>query len=86
MEGELSPQQDAVYQRLRKVASRLWDRDEADLTLDFDVFNQVDVVDSLDMVELVAVMETELGVRLGDDEIRGVRTLRDLVLLISSRM
>ncbi|MFN8219048.1 MAG: phosphopantetheine-binding protein [Fimbriimonadales bacterium] len=86
MEGELSPQQDAVYQRLRKVASRLWDRDEADLTLDFDVFNQVDVVDSLDMVELVTVMESELGVRLGDDEIRGVRTLRDLVLLISSRM
>lgn len=86
MEGELTSQQNEVYLRLRKVASRLWDRDEADLTLDFDVFYQVDVVDSLDMVELVAVMESEMGVRLGDDEIRGVRTLRDLVLLISSRM
>ncbi len=42
-------------------------------------------LDSLDLVELTMVIEEELGLRIEDDELEGVETVRDAVELMAKK-
>lgn len=42
-------------------------------------------LDSLDLVELTMVIEEEVGLRIEDDELEGVETVRDAVELMAQK-
>lgn len=42
-------------------------------------------IDSLDLVDLVFELEEEIGVQFEDDELLGLKTVKDLVTLIESK-
>jgi acyl carrier protein len=49
-----------------------------DVTLDADLANDLDI-DSLSMVELIAIVQDELGVSIPDEELKSLRIVQDVV-------
>lgn len=47
-------------------------------------FEELDV-DSLDLVELAQIIEDEYGVQIGDADMDGLQTVRDVVELVTAR-
>lgn len=80
---DLTPDRQAIYLELRKILQEELQVPEEMLALDFDLFHQVDEVDSLDMVVLAEFVRERLGVVIADNAARGVRTMRDYVLLVA---
>lgn len=74
-----SPAQRAIHARLLQVMPALAVRLRPDATL------TECGSDSLDLVELLCIADTDYGVRLSIDEVGQLNTVGDLILLIDTR-
>ena len=58
--------------------------DAGKITLDSDFISDLNA-DSLDIVQMLITMESEYGVEFDDDEIKGIKTVGDIVKFVESR-
>ena len=57
---------------------------------DFEIVETTDIfddlaADSLDMVELIMVIEEVFGIDIKDSEVDGIRTVKDLIVLVEKK-
>ncbi len=73
-----------IFEKIRAIISEQFDVDEDKITEDTNFLSDLDA-DSLDVVELAMSMEEAFGIpEIGEDEIKGVQTVGDLVAYVTS--
>lgn len=73
-----------LIDKFRKMASEIAEQDFGHVTED-DAIADLGM-DSLSMLELVGEMEREYDIRIAEEELTGVRTVRQLLELVASRI
>ena len=73
---------DDVEQRVRGIVARKFGVDASALSKDLHFANDLSA-DSLDAVELVLMLEHELGIDIPDEEIAEIETLREAIAAVA---
>ena len=71
--------------KVRKVLAENLGRDFEEVTLEARLEEDLDA-DSLDLVEAVLALEEELGVKIPEEEMESVKTVREAVDLVSGKI
>jgi acyl carrier protein len=75
---------DAIFDQLRTIMAELFELDPGAIRGDSTVFDELDL-DSIDAVDLVAKLQQITGTRIEEQQMRGVRTVDDLVDVVVAR-
>ncbi len=70
-----------ILARLRELLADKFEVDPARVTLEADLYNDLDL-DSIDAVDLVIKLQEMTGKRIKPEEFRGVRTIGDVVVAV----
>lgn len=76
---------DEVFARLRAILVESFQLDAARVTGAAHLREDLDL-DSIDAIELAVRLEEETGLRLADEELRGVRRVDDVVELVHAKL
>ncbi len=72
----------SIFERVRDIVCEQFDVDAESITEETDFLSELDA-DSLDVVELAMSIEESFGIpQIGEDEIRGIQTVGDLVAYV----
>lgn len=73
-----------VLEKLKLILSEQFDRDESEITLETDLFNDLEA-DSLDLADLLASVEDEFDIDIesDDDIMESITTVGDIVNYVS---
>lgn len=73
-----------VLEKLKVILSEQFDRDESEITLETDLFNDLEA-DSLDLADLLASVEDEFDIDIesDDDIMESITTVGDIVNYVS---
>ena len=74
-----------LEEKVRKVLAENLGRDFEEVTLEARLEGDLDA-DSLDLVEAVLALEEELGVKIPEEEMESVKTVREAVDLVSGKI
>jgi acyl carrier protein len=74
-----------LEEKVRKVLAENLGRDFEEVTLEARLEEDLDA-DSLDLVEAVLALEEELGVKIPEEEMESVKTVREAVDLVSGKI
>lgn len=78
-------QRQEIEERVRKVLAEQLARDLDEVTLDASFEDDLDA-DSLDLVEAVLALEEEFGIEIPEEEMEGVKTVKEAVDLAASKL
>jgi acyl carrier protein len=84
-EKETSMERQELEEKVRKVLAENLGRDFEEVTLEARLEEDLDA-DSLDLVEAVLALEEELGVKIPEEEMESVKTVREAVDLVSGKI
>ena len=70
-----------ILARLRELLADKFEVDPARVTLEADLYNDLDL-DSIDAVDLVIKLQEMTGKRITPEQFRGVRTIGDVVVAV----
>jgi acyl carrier protein len=84
-EEETSMERQELEEKVRKVLAENLGRDFEEVTLEARLEEDLDA-DSLDLVEAVLALEEELGVKIPEEEMESVKTVREAVDLVSGKI
>lgn len=73
-----------MQERIINSISEQLSIDAGKITLDSDFISDLNA-DSLDIVQMLITMESEYGVEFDDEEIKGIKTVGDIVKFVESR-
>ncbi len=76
-----SPTEEQILQAIREELKRIKVPGAAEAGMDSD-WGELDV-DSLDLVELVTALEDRFGIKIEDEELKGIASVGDAVRLVS---
>ena len=74
-----------IEERVRKVLAEQLARDPDEVTLEANFEDDLDA-DSLDLVEAVLALEEEFGIEIPEEEMEGVKTVKEAVDLAASKL
>lgn len=74
-----------IEERVRKVLAEQLARDLDEVTLEASFEDDLDA-DSLDLVEAVLALEEEFGIEIPEEEMEGVKTVKEAVDLAASKL
>ncbi|HEX6208307.1 MAG TPA: acyl carrier protein [Actinomycetota bacterium] len=74
-----------IEERVRKVLAEQLARDPDEVTLEASFEDDLDA-DSLDLVEAVLALEEEFGIEIPEEEMEGVKTVKEAVDLAASKL
>ena len=75
-----------IFDKIRDIISEQFDVDAETITEETDFLNDLDA-DSLDVVELAMSMEEAFGLpQIPEEDIRGIRTVGDLVAYVTKAL
>ncbi len=69
-----------IFATVKAVLVELFDTDESKITMDTHLYTDLDL-DSLDAIDLAAALAKKAKIRLVEEEMRGIRTVGDIVTL-----
>lgn len=69
-----------IFATVKAVLIELFDTDESKITMDTHLYTDLDL-DSLDAIDLAAALAKKAKIRLVEEEMRGIRTVGDIVNL-----
>jgi acyl carrier protein len=78
-------QRQEIEERVRKVLAEQLARDLEEVTLEASFEEDLDA-DSLDLVEAVLALEDEFGIEIPEEEMEGVKTVKEAVDLAASKL
>jgi len=78
-------QRQEIEERVRKVLAEQLARDLEEVTLEASFEEDLDA-DSLDLVEAVLALEEEFGIEIPEEEMEGVKTVKEAVDLAASKL
>jgi acyl carrier protein len=84
-EEEKRMERPELEDKVRKVLAENLGRDFEEVTLEARLEEDLDA-DSLDLVEAVLALEEELGVKIPEEEMESVKTVREAVDLVSAKI
>jgi acyl carrier protein len=84
-EEERAMDRPELEEKVRKVLAENLGRDFEEVTLEARLEEDLDA-DSLDLVEAVLALEEELGVKIPEEEMESVKTVREAVDLVSGKI
>lgn len=67
-----------VFEKVKKLLAEQLFADENEITMETDLVNDLNA-DSLDMVQLLILMEKEYGLTFTDEQMKSVKTVGDVV-------
>lgn len=76
---------DEVFTRLRAILVESFELDANRITHEAHLLEDLDL-DSIDAIDLAVRLEEETGLKLADDELRGVRRVDDVVELVLAKL
>lgn len=71
-----------IFERLKTILSEQFDIDESDITLETNIFEDLEG-DSLDLIDIISSVEYEFDIKVEDDAISSISTVGDVVDYIS---
>lgn len=74
-----------IEERVRKVLAEQLAREVTEVTLEASFEDDLDA-DSLDLVEAVLALEEEFGIEIPEEEMEGVKTVKEAVDLAASKL
>ena len=72
-----------MIDKIKKIVARELMVDEADITLDTDILNDLGA-DSLSVVDLAMALEDEFEIEMPDEELENIKTVGDIVNYIKN--
>jgi acyl carrier protein len=84
-EREARMERQELEEKVRKVLAENLGRDVEEVTMEARLEEDLDA-DSLDLVEAVLALEEELGVKIPEEEMDSVKTVREAVDLVSAKI
>lgn len=69
---------DELFNEIRRALVELFELDPDEVTLEADLYNDLDI-DSIDAIDLLAMLREKSGVRLSPEQFREVRTVGDVI-------
>jgi acyl carrier protein len=82
--GERASQAE-IFQIVTGILRKEFDLGAEDLQLDTHLIDELDL-DSIDAIDMAVRVEERLSVSLDDDDLKSIRTIRDVVELIDGRL
>ena len=74
-----------VFEKIKKMLAEQLEASEDDMTMETDIAEDLEA-DSLDVVELLMLIEDEFDVEIPDEEIENLKTIGDVVNYIQNNM
>ena len=75
-----------IFEKIRALIADQFGMDEDEITMDTDLLEDLDA-DSLDVVELSMAMESEFNLdEMKEEDLKGIRTVGDLVDLVAKNI
>jgi acyl carrier protein len=81
----MNASREEIFLRLRELLVESFELDAAQVTLEARLREELDL-DSIDAIELAVRLEEETGLKLDDEELRGVRHVGDVVDLVHAKV
>lgn len=78
LDGQISTSRQTIFEQLRNVLVEIFELDEESVTLDADLYGDLDI-DSIDAVDLMVELKEITGKKLDPESFKGVRKVGDLV-------
>jgi acyl carrier protein len=78
LDGQISTSRQAIFEQLRNVLVEIFELDEESVTLDADLYGDLDI-DSIDAVDLMVELKEITGKKLDPESFKEVRKVGDLV-------
>lgn len=72
-----------IFEKVKNLISEQLGVNVEEIKMETDLINELEA-DSLDIVQMLITMESEFGIEFDDDEIKGLRTVGDVVKFIES--
>jgi acyl carrier protein len=72
-----------IFELIRKTLHELFQTDPATVTLETRLFEDL-TLDSIDAIDLAARVEEMSGQRVSEDQLRGLRTVGDVVTMLKT--
>lgn len=69
---------DELYNEIRQALVELFELEPGEVTLEADLYKDLDI-DSIDAIDLLAMLRDKSGVRLSPEQFREVRTVGDVI-------
>jgi acyl carrier protein len=79
------PSRDEIFAIVREVLQKEFDIDASKLTPDTDLIDDLDL-DSIDAIDMAVRLEERTGLHFEDDDLKALRTIRDVVDQIDGRI
>jgi acyl carrier protein len=76
---------DQVFEQIQAIMVEMFELEAEDVTMEAKVFQDLDL-DSIDAIDLVARLQQLTGRRVEEDRLREVRTVADIVGLVSDQL
>lgn len=76
---------DEIFVRLREILVDSFGLDAGAVTREAHLLEDLDL-DSIDAIDLAVRLEEETGLKLDDDELRGVRRVDDIVEIVHTKL
>ena len=73
-----------VFDKVKSIIVEQLDADEAEVTMDATIQDDLGA-DSLDVVDLVMSIEESFDIEIPDEEVKGIKTVGDIVKYIESK-
>jgi acyl carrier protein len=73
-----------IFEKVRSIIASQLARDAGDIKEESSLTNDL-CADSLDLVQLVILLEREFGRKFSDDEIKSIKTVGDVVRFIETQ-
>ncbi len=74
-----------VFEKVREILCDQLDIDPDEITLDTNIIDDLGA-DSLDLVDFVMSLESEFDKEIPDEDIEGIKTIRDVVSYIENSL
>jgi acyl carrier protein len=78
LDGQISTSRQAIFEQLRNVLVEIFELDEESVTLDADLYGDLDI-DSIDAVDLMVELKEITGKKLDPGSFKEVRKVDDVV-------
>lgn len=73
-----------MFEKVKKLISRQLSCDEAKITPESNLLTDLGA-DSMELVEMVMTLETELKIEIPDEDLQNLKTVGDLVALLEKK-